>query len=233
LEKEKMTPERIDFWRNNTTPTSRLTESEFNELLTIPTHNLQYQDASDNWINNDSPPCRPESLVYRLRPAPVTVTKTEEEMEAKAIVIGGLSELAAAGVTANEEDVTTEEIHRRTELKGIKIEGGEDRVEGGIKNDKLDDKLPMELIPPETLFGYAEVMRMGAKKYAPNNWLLGIRYSRLYAAILRHLLLWFWGEDLDKESGLSHLKHAFWGVGALITFTERKRVELDDRTKAS
>jgi hypothetical protein len=99
----------------------------------------------------------------------------------------------------------------------------------GYKNDKKDDKLPMELLPVEALVGYAEVMRMGAKKYEPRNWEKGIHYSRLYAAALRHLIAWYGGEDKDPESGLLHTKHALWNIGALIAFQERNRTDLDNR----
>ncbi len=235
-----MTPDRIEFWKNNTTPAYKLTKRLFEELAAIEPTDLEYENNSGFWNANYSAPCETESLVYRLRPDFVKPVKNEEDPPLKpwechkdspngiglksgtgdvdtqrdVTYIGGVSELVAAGITADSVP------------NGIKIEGG-------VKNDKRDNKLPMELIPPETLIGYAEVMRMGAKKYAPNNWLLGIKYSRLYAATLRHLLLWFMGEDLDKESGLSHLKHTFWNIGALITFVERKRTELDDRIKTS
>ncbi len=175
-----MTPDRIEFWKNNTTPAYKLTKRLFRELSAIEPTDLLYQESTGNWCGNPSAPCETDSLVYRLRPDYVE--------------------------PQNETDDSL-----------------------GIKNDKQDDKLPMELIPPEVIIGYAEVMRMGAKKYAPRNWEKGLHFSRLYAAAFRHLLLWYGGENLDKESGLNHLKHCLWNIGALIHFIESGQNKLDDR----
>ena len=54
----------------------------------------------------------------------------------------------------------------------------------------------------------SEVFAYGARKYAAHNYRLGMAWSRLLGAALRHLLAWGRGEDLDKESGLPHLAHA-------------------------
>ncbi len=54
----------------------------------------------------------------------------------------------------------------------------------------------------------AEVLTFGASKYGANNWRRGARWGRYYAALLRHLFAWWRGQDLDPETGLSHLAHA-------------------------
>ena len=46
---------------------------------------------------------------------------------------------------------------------------------------------------------------------------------------MRHLWKWHRGEDLDKESGLTHLAHAAWGCFTLIWYTKH-RSDLDDRS---
>jgi len=71
-------------------------------------------------------------------------------------------------------------------------------------------KAPLDLIPLEPLLMIADVLQFGVDKYGRNNWRMNNvpEFSRLYASILRHLMSWNEGEDLDKESGMSHLAHA-------------------------
>lgn len=91
-----------------------------------------------------------------------------------------------------------------------------------------NDKNRLELIPPEFIEGTGEVLTFGAKKYGDRNWEKGMAWSRAYGALQRHLNAWFSGEQVDLETGLSHLKHAACNVAFLITYEERK-VGLDDR----
>lgn len=93
-----------------------------------------------------------------------------------------------------------------------KIDGGGLRYNTG--------KLPMELIPPSLLIALAEVLKKGAEKYEPRNWERGMDYSKCYACLLRHLLAWWGGEDLDKESGLHHLKHVACNTAFLLEYLE-------------
>lgn len=71
-----------------------------------------------------------------------------------------------------------------------------------------DGKARMENIPLSVLDGDAAVHSLGADKYGRYNWrkdpILATTYA---AAILRHLKAWAEGEDLDPESGYSHLYH--------------------------
>lgn len=97
----------------------------------------------------------------------------------------------------------------------------------GVKHD--GGKLRYELIPPELLEGIAWVLTHGAKKYGDRNWELGIKYSRIFGALMRHMWAWWGGEDLDKESGKSHLWHAGCELAFLIAFETRERTDLDDR----
>lgn len=52
------------------------------------------------------------------------------------------------------------------------------------------------------------VMLSGARKYGRHNYRsVGVRASVYFDAAMRHLSSWFEGEDLDPESGVSHLVH--------------------------
>ena len=69
-------------------------------------------------------------------------------------------------------------------------------------------KVPLGLIPPHAMEQTAWVHKLGADKYGPWNWReTGVCASTYVNAILRHLNAWRDGEDLDPESGISHLAH--------------------------
>lgn len=101
----------------------------------------------------------------------------------------------------------------------------------GTKADK--DKVRMELLPVEALMGTAEVLTFGAKKYEDRNWEKGIEYSRVYGALLRHMTAWWNGENVDLETGLSHLHHAGCCIAFLQTYVEREMNDIDDRPGVS
>ena len=89
-------------------------------------------------------------------------------------------------------------------------------------------KRGLHLLPPDPLHDIAAILDFGAKKYDSWNWSKGIKYSRVFAATLRHLWAWWKGEDLDPESGLPHLAHAGCNVLFLLQYT-RTRKSFDDR----
>jgi hypothetical protein len=97
----------------------------------------------------------------------------------------------------------------------------------GQKDD--GGKLPMDLLAYDALKGTAQVLAFGAEKYAPRNWEKGIEYSRVFAALQRHMTAWWMGEDLDPETGLSHLHHAGCCIMFLQAFNERGMSKFDDR----
>lgn len=97
---------------------------------------------------------------------------------------------------------------------------------GGIKHDQ--DKLRLDLFPIEAFHGISQVLTFGAKKYEDRNWELGMKWSRVYGALLRHITAWWDGEEDDPESGMPHLWHAGCCAAFLITYAERGVGE-DDR----
>lgn len=90
-------------------------------------------------------------------------------------------------------------------------------------------KLRYDLIPVDALEELTKVYNMGAEKYAAHSWEKGMKMSRIYAALLRHLFAWWRGEDTDPESGLSHLAHVTWNAIALLTYVKRGMTQTDDR----
>ena len=90
-------------------------------------------------------------------------------------------------------------------------------------------------IPYPALRAVAEVYYYGAEKYddeevGPYNFWRGYEWSKNYNAMMRHILAFWNGEDLDPESDLPHMAHAVWHGLALLFFMEEHR-ELDDRPR--
>jgi hypothetical protein len=80
-----------------------------------------------------------------------------------------------------------------------------------------DDKLKLDLIPPNVILELGKVLTYGSKKYELDSWkALDDFNNRYYAAALRHLLAWRKGEDTDVESGLLHLSHALTNISFLL-----------------
>lgn len=72
-------------------------------------------------------------------------------------------------------------------------------------------------IPPVAILEEAVVMALGASKYGPFNWNeFPVDASTYYSAAMRHLMSWFTGENIDPESGASHLAHARACLAILI-----------------
>lgn len=98
-----------------------------------------------------------------------------------------------------------------------------------MKFDK--DKPPLALIPPEALYEIAEVFEFGAKKYGVNNWRRDgycTEFARTYSSIQRHLNAWWSGEDIDPDSGKSHLAHATTQM-MILMIHQMEHPEMDDR----
>ena len=100
--------------------------------------------------------------------------------------------------------------------------------EVGRKYD--EGKAPLTMIPREALEQTASVLAFGAKKYGRDNYKAGLEYTRLADAVMRHLVAWVNGEDIDPESNYSHLAHALAGLSMLI-WMENNREDCDDRYK--
>ncbi len=100
-------------------------------------------------------------------------------------------------------------------------EAEEAKKEQGSKYD--DGKLLMSLVQPEFTEAIADVLTFGAGKYGPNNWQkVDNAESRYMDALLRHLSAYRRGEDVDSESGLSHLAHAATNIMFILHFDRSK-----------
>lgn len=96
----------------------------------------------------------------------------------------------------------------------------------GIKHD--EEKPDLSLLSSKALIEAAKVMTFGKKKYSKDNWRGGIEWSRVYAAVQRHLAAWNDGQTFDEETGINHLAHAHCGIMFLLEYSQTHK-ELDDR----
>lgn len=100
---------------------------------------------------------------------------------------------------------------------------------GGRKGSKPER---FDLIPAAPLTALARHYGVGAQKYTErdesgdvvhdgaDNWRLGYDWRLSFAACQRHLWQFWSGEDIDAETGSSHLIAAIWHLFAITEFTE-------------
>jgi len=96
---------------------------------------------------------------------------------------------------------------------------------GGQKGSKL---ARFDLVPPIPLWELAEHYGKGCAKYAARNWERGYPWSLTYAAMMRHAVLIWQGEDIDPETGAYHEIAVAWHAFALRQF-RNDHPEFDDR----
>jgi len=97
----------------------------------------------------------------------------------------------------------------------------------GTKND--GGKARYDLVSPAALDDLVKVLTFGASKYGDYDWQKGLSYSRVFAAVQRHLWAWWNSEEDDKESGLSHLAHAQCRIHFLQYYVKNNYGKFDDR----
>lgn len=84
--------------------------------------------------------------------------------------------------------------------------------------DNIGSKKPgLSAVPCAPLYEAGAALAYGGLKYGRHNWrAIGVRSSVYYDAVLRHLMAWWEGEDIDPVeqggSGLPHLAHAIAGL---------------------
>jgi len=70
-------------------------------------------------------------------------------------------------------------------------------------------KAPFSTIPMTVMAELGVAMLEGAVKYSRHNYReIGVRASVYFDALLRHATAWWEGEDLDPDSGISHVTKA-------------------------
>ena len=77
-------------------------------------------------------------------------------------------------------------------------------------------KVPMSTVPATVLAEVGVAMLEGASKYGRHNFrAIGVRGSVYYDGTMRHLMAWWEGEDIDPDSGMSHITKAITSLVVL------------------
>lgn len=101
---------------------------------------------------------------------------------------------------------------------------------GGEKGRKTER---MELLPFDVLMrDVSPLYAAGAHKYADHNWRKGYDWSLSFGAMMRHATQFWSGEEVDEETGCSHMAAVVFHALALLHFVHA-RPELDDRPPRS
>lgn len=99
------------------------------------------------------------------------------------------------------------------------------RDDGGRKDDA--EKSRIDLLDPEFIMSLGRLAGYGAKKYAEDGWRL-LKVMRMFAALMRHALLFAMGEDVDAETGEPHMTAVAFNAMAIRWIVEN-RPDQDDR----
>jgi hypothetical protein len=94
-------------------------------------------------------------------------------------------------------------------------------------------KAPLSTLPMNVVAECGVAMHEGALKYGRHNFrAVGIRSSVYFDATMRHMVTWWEGEDIDPDSGLSHITKAIVSLMVLRDAMLRGMVN-DDRPPRS
>jgi len=77
-------------------------------------------------------------------------------------------------------------------------------------------KAPMSTVSAPVMAEVGVAMLEGALKYGRHNYrAVGVRASVYYDATMRHLMDWWEGQDIDPDSGMSHITKAITSLVVL------------------
>ncbi len=89
-------------------------------------------------------------------------------------------------------------------------------------------KTRYDLLPNYAIEQLAKVLTLGANKYKPRNWEIGMPWMDVIASLKRHLAAFERGEDIDKESNELHMAHVLCNA-AFITEYYKIAPQFDNR----
>ena len=94
-------------------------------------------------------------------------------------------------------------------------------------------KVPMSCVPGNVLADIGLGMMDGATKYGRHNYRhTGVRASVYYDAVMRHMIAWWEGENIDKDSGIHHVVKAMTSLVVLRDAMHQGMLD-DDRPPSS
>jgi hypothetical protein len=90
-------------------------------------------------------------------------------------------------------------------------------------------KAPMHNLPCDVLMEMGLAMAEGARKYGSHNYRpMGAKASVYYDALMRHVMAWWEGEDIDPACGVNHLVKAICCL-LVLRASQNAHTWIDDR----
>lgn len=86
------------------------------------------------------------------------------------------------------------------------------------------------LVHMNSLIPLVRVLEFGALKYDTDNWKKGLNNRQILDSMQRHLAAVIDGEEVDNESGISHMGHIMANAMFYQYFKDKR--EEDDKTRA-
>lgn len=103
------------------------------------------------------------------------------------------------------------------------------KQEVGDRHNAGKPQLTLVLEADAALEGITKVLENGMAKYSRSNWRKGLHHVGIIDSMMRHVMKYLNGEDIDPESGLPHVDHI--GCNALfLSQMFHTRKDLDNRS---
>jgi hypothetical protein len=99
-------------------------------------------------------------------------------------------------------------------------------IKVGLRFNK--GKTRWALMDFEMLEGAVKVLEFGCDKYGEFNWKKGLKTTEICESSLRHIIAFLNGEDIDKESGISHSSHLICNA-IFLEYMMKYKPEFDNR----
>lgn len=121
------------------------------------------------------------------------------------------------GGVVNERGIALYTVSRGEAVPMVFHDWRSQMTEDNDQSAKADKgKLELSLVNPELVKAVAEVRMYGTEKYGNSeNW-RKVEPKRYVDALYRHLLAYIEGNEVDEESGLSHLAHMACNISFLL-----------------
>lgn len=91
-----------------------------------------------------------------------------------------------------------------------------------------EGKLKWSLIDFESFEDMVRVLEFGTEKYGVDNWKKGLPTKEIVESMLRHTFAYLNGENLDPESGFSHIAHIQCNA-MYLAYMNKHKPEFDNR----